>query len=138
MILFPITAAGQLNGRMAATTPCGMRSTTDSPTLRASSDSATNGARDPTMAAVAARSNNDSTRILPCSRVRRAEVASRSIDSWARWQASCKTAALDSRSRAAQGACAPRAAATALSSWSREAAGASRTTSSGWAGFLTG
>ena len=46
-ILLPITAAGQLKGRMAATTPWGTRSTTELPSWRGSSEAATRGDRAP-------------------------------------------------------------------------------------------
>ncbi len=90
------------------------------------------------MPAVVARSNSASTRTLPCSRVNRAEVASRSIDAWAWSQADCRASSRASKPRAAHAGWAERAAATAPSSWSSEAAGAARTTWSGWAGLTTG
>ncbi len=135
--LFPITAAGQLKGRMAATTPWGTRSMTVPASSRGWSDSATNSARAPTMPAVVATSKSASTRILPCSRVSSSEVDSRSIEPRARSQAVWRQDSRASNPTAAQPSWADRAAATAASSWSGEAAGACRTTSSGWAGLNT-
>ena len=101
---------------MAATTPWATCSMTEVPAWRGSRASATSGASAPTIPAVVATSNSDSTRTLPCSRVNRAAVASRSSASMARSQACCSTERRPSKPRAAQAGCDLRAATAAWSS----------------------
>ena len=133
-----MTAAGQLNGSTAATTPWGTRSTIEVPAGSGAMAAAIKGASAEVMARAADRSNNDSTAVLPCSRVRRADSVSKSMatDAWS--QARSTTAARSARVRPAHAGCERRAADTAASNWAGDALGARSTTSTGRAGFTTG
>ena len=81
MILLPMTAAGQLKGRTAATTPWGTRSTTELADGRGSQGLGhQRGQRPDHAGAWWPGRTTTPPGTLPCSRVSRAEVASRSID----------------------------------------------------------
>ncbi len=90
------------------------------------------------MPPIVAVSNIASTWVLPCSRVSRRARSSASTAAPPAWAARTTCAARSSRGSAAQAAWDRRAASTARSSWAGEVAGASKTTSAGRAGLVTG
>ena len=138
--LLAMTETGQLKGRMAATTPCGTHSIRVAPPLtsRVASASATSGAKAVAMPAMVAVSKTASRWVLPCSRVSRRARSPASTAATPASAAATTAAARSSMPSAAHAGWDRRAASTARSSCAGLVAGASRTTSAGRTGFVTG